>query len=99
CLDQSQPLGVITAAENGLPPGALFAIPPYRLLDAGFEILLGPPAQLAFELRGVDGITPVMAGTVGDEADQPPARPIESRRDPVEQIADRFHDMQIGALV
>ena len=35
-----------------------------HLLDACFERMQGPPPKLAFQFRGVDGISEVMAGSI-----------------------------------
>jgi len=45
-------------------------IPADGLLDSRLEILLRPPAELALELAGIDGIAAVVAGTIRHETDQ-----------------------------
>ena len=49
------------------PPGLVLDVPVDRLLQALGEVgVRRPPAQLALELRAVDGVAAVVAGTVGD---------------------------------
>ena len=49
------------------PPGLVLDVPVDRLLQASGEVGVGrPPAQLALQLRGVDGVAAVVAGAVGD---------------------------------
>ena len=49
------------------PPGLVGDVPVDRLLEPLGEVGVGrPPAQLALELRAVDGVAAVVAGTVGD---------------------------------
>ena len=49
------------------PPGLVGHVPVDRLLEPLGEVGVGrPPAQLALELRAVDGVAAVVAGAVGD---------------------------------
>ena len=49
------------------PPGLVGDVPVDRLLEPLGEVGVGrPPAQLALELRAVDGVAAVVAGAVGD---------------------------------
>jgi len=49
------------------PPGLVLDVPVDRLLEPLGEVGVGrPPAQLALELRAVDGVAAVVAGAVGD---------------------------------
>ena len=49
------------------PPGLVGDVPVDRLLEPLGEVGVGrPPAQLALELRGVDGVAAVVARAVGD---------------------------------
>ena len=49
------------------PPGLVLDVPVDGLLQAPGEVGVGrPPAQLALELRRVDGVAAVVAGAVGD---------------------------------
>ena len=64
------PLGAV-AGLGGLlgraPPGLVLDVPVDGLLQALGEVgVRRPPAQLALELRAVDGVAAVVAGTVGD---------------------------------
>ena len=64
------PLGAV-AGLGGLlgraPPGLVGDVPVDRLLEPPGEVGVGrPPAELALELRAVDGVAAVVAGAVGD---------------------------------
>ena len=63
-------LGPVTGLGGLLgraPPGLVGHVPVDRLLQALGEVGVGrPPAQLALELRAVDGVAAVVAGAVGD---------------------------------
>ena len=63
-------LGPVTGLGGLLgraPPGLVGHVPVDRLLQALGEVGLGrPPAQLALELRAVDGVAAVVARAVGD---------------------------------
>ena len=74
CLPCLSPLLLALCAVPGLggllgrpPPGLVGHVPVDRLLQAIGEVGVGrPPAQLALELRRVDGVAAVVAGAVGD---------------------------------
>lgn len=52
---------------GGAPPGLVGDVPVDGLLQAPGEVGVGrPPAELALELGGVDGVAAVVAGAVGD---------------------------------
>src|SRR5262249_52097167 len=60
----------VRAAHHPFPPGAPVHVPAHRLLQPLLEGAAGLPPQLAADLRGVDGVAPVVPGPVGDELDQ-----------------------------
>ena len=74
CLPCLYPLLLALGAVAGLggllggaPPGLVGDIPVDRLLEPLGEVGVGrPPAELAPELGGVDGVAAVVAGAVGD---------------------------------
>lgn len=74
CLPCLSPLLLALCAVAGLggllgraPPGLVLDVPVDRLLEPLGEVGVGrPPAQLALELRAVDGVAAVVAGAVGD---------------------------------
>src|SRR5215471_571341 len=90
---------LVTAVEDRLPPGAVVEIPAHCLLEPGLEGLRGMPTELLLDLRSVNGVPSVMSRTVRYEGDQ--AAPRRTRRSlhPVEQIADRCHDMNVGSFI
>ena len=74
CLPSVSPLLLALCAVARLggllgraPPGLVLDVPVDRLLQALGEVGVGrPPAELALELGGVDGVAAVVAGAVGD---------------------------------
>src|SRR4029077_12180676 len=96
---EADALGFVAAVENGLPPWPVLQIPGDGLGDPALEILFGTPAQFNFDLRSINGVTPVVAWAIGDKRDQASARSMRGGFQPIEQLADRLHDVQIGALV
>ena len=74
CLPCLSPLLLALRAVAGLggllgraPPGLVGHVPVNRLLEPLGEVdVRRPPAELALELGGVDGVAAVMAGAVGD---------------------------------
>ena len=56
-------MAVVAAAHPGAPL-AVIQVPAQGLLDAAAEIVPRLPAQFMPDLRRVDGVAPVMAGTV-----------------------------------
>src|SRR5205823_14344648 len=71
---QTEPLAAIGPAHHALPPAAMVEVPAHGGAEAVVEIVPGPPAQLAPDLRGVDGVALVVPRPVGDEFDQPLVR-------------------------
>ena len=60
--------------EAAAPPAFVGEIPGDGFIQAGLKGFAREKAQLGFHARGVDGIAPVVAGAVLDEADQACAR-------------------------
>ena len=88
------PLGAV-ARLGGLlgraPPGLVGHVPVDRLLQALDEVGVGrPPAQLALELGGVDGVAAVVAGAVGD--------PVEVLGVPPHSLQDHAQDRDVVLL-
>src|SRR5690606_36592960 len=65
----SQTCELMGAVEDVRGPGFVFEIPLHGLAEAGDVVLRGGPAELGFDLGGVDGVAQVVAGAVGDEGD------------------------------
>ena len=62
------------------PPGLVGDVPVDRLLEALGEVgVRRPPAELALELGGVDGVAAVVAGAVGDPVEVLGVAPMASR--------------------
>lgn len=68
------------------------------LRESALEILARPPSELAFDLAGIHGVAKIVAGPIGDEADQVATRAGRARRDHIDQIADALHHTEIGAF-
>ena len=61
---------------------------------------LRPPAKLILNLRGVDRVTPVVAGTILDIGNKPPPRTDPGiRAKLIEHIADRRHHVDVRPLI
>src|SRR3954453_17737479 len=60
----------IAAVHHRSPPELMGEIPLDGLSDAGLERFSGRKAQLALDLRGVDGIPAIVSRSIPDEADQ-----------------------------
>jgi hypothetical protein len=72
----------------------------HGLADAGGEGFGRLPAKLPLDLARVDGVTPIVAGPVGDVADLfAVGFAVGTRTQFVEQRADRMDDFEIGLLV
>ena len=82
------PLCVITALKDRTPPVTALEIPRNGFFNAGFKALAGVPAKLGFNLRRVDGITPVVARPVMDESYQRASGRAFAGRQAVQMIAD-----------
>ena len=93
------PVCLISTIENWAPPVAALEVPANGLFNAGFEALPRAPAKLRFDLRGVDGVTPVVARPIADKRYKRASRLSFAGRQVVKMIADRLDDMQVCALV
>src|SRR5712691_11863889 len=95
----AEPGAAVTLRPDRLPPPAVVEIPGDGLPQTGLEALARLPTELAAQLCRIHRIAPVMAGPVGDKADQAGMRAMRrSRQQLVEQVADRGHDFEVGAL-
>ena len=72
--------GLVGAAGHLAPPVFMVEIPLHGPAEAVVEIDAAPVAEFAGEFAGVDGVAVVVAGPVGDEADQRAAGISGSRR-------------------
>lgn len=62
-------LEAIGAIENALDPCGVIEMPADSLAEAALKILLRSPAELSLGAPGVDGITKIVTGAVGDVSD------------------------------
>src|SRR5712691_7154941 len=95
----AEPGAAVAFRPDRFPPPAVVEIPRDGLAQAGLETLARLPAELAAELCRIHRIAPVVAGPVGDKADEARVRPMgRGWRELVEEAADLGHDLEVGAL-
>ena len=90
-------MAVVAAAHPGAPL-AVIQVPAQGLLDAAAEIVPRLPAQLMPDLRSVDGVAPVMAGTVFHQSNQVTVISL-ARLKFVQAVADQVDDIDVAPLV
>ncbi len=91
------PVGATLHVRN---PLRVVQVPLHRLANAGFEGFGRTPAQIAFNLARVNGVTPVVAGAVLHESDlRFIAAAVGLGAQLVEQRADGVHDLEVGLFV
>src|SRR5690554_2435391 len=66
----AEALALVAAVLHAAAPFLIIQVPLHRLADAGLEGLFRPPAKLALDLVGVDGVAQVVAGAVCHVGDQ-----------------------------
>jgi hypothetical protein len=92
----AEPFAGITLLADRPPPPFVGEIPIDGARETGLEGFLRLPAEIAFDLRGVDGVAPVMARAVGDETDlvtitpAARARPFLSSRSQIVSTTERL---------
>src|SRR6266567_3337182 len=87
------------ATQRGPGPGLVLDIPRDGAADAVGEPDLRAPAELALDLRWVDGVAEVVARPVGHELDElVVAAATRPRRDAVELGADGAHHVDVALL-
>src|SRR5260221_9655090 len=57
---------VRSRTRDGLAPGAVGEVPAHGFFQAGRERFARPPAQVACNLGMIDGVPPIVAGTIRD---------------------------------
>src|SRR5262245_6249470 len=93
---EPEPLAAIGAAHDALPPGAVVEIPAHGVAQALLERTPRPPAELARDLGGIDGVALVVARPVGHELDQLGVRAVDGvGQHVVEQGADRAYHVDV----
>ena len=104
---QAQAFAVVLAARDRLAPGPVREVPGHGLIQAFLERVAGREAELAGELRRVDGVALVVTGPILHEHLQVviPRRPgrlqarvLRRRRGQFERVAERLHHVEVGAL-
>jgi hypothetical protein len=66
----AESLEAIGAVEDTLDPRGVIEIPADGLAEAALEILLRGPAKLGAGAAGIDGVTEVVTGSIGDVGDR-----------------------------
>src|SRR3954471_11180615 len=104
---QAEPFAAVAAGLYGLAPGAMAEIPAHGGAQPFLEALSWRPAELAPDLRVIDGVAAVVAGTVGDEgleravggdAAGGEGGGAGRRAHALERVADGVDDLQVGPL-
>src|SRR2546423_4866911 len=70
CDSTAQPFQPVCPLDDRFPPVAVLEVPRHGCAQAIFEGALRSPAQLPADLRAIDGIAPVVTGTVRHGADE-----------------------------
>ena len=52
----------------------MIKVPRHGFTQSAYKLLIRPPSKLAADFRGVDSVTAVMAGAVGNKSDELAAR-------------------------
>ena len=77
-----------------------FQVPVYGFHDAGFEVLIGLPAEFGNNLGGVDGVASVVSGAVGNEGHEFfILGAVFARTAFIQNGADLVQDLEIVALI
>ena len=95
---ETQPPAVIAALHGALPPMGILEIPVHRGLEPALEGRARAPSRAHAGHGRIDGIAQIVAGPVGDEADQALARAGAVGPAAIEDGADRAHHLEIAAL-
>src|ERR1043165_6231411 len=96
---QPQALSLVAARPDVLQPVHVLEVPPDRADDARFEGFLRSPAQLGGHATGIDRITQIVPGPVGDEGDQALVCPRWIRADAIQGPADQLDDVQVAPFI
>lgn len=80
-------------------PLLILEIPCDGFLDPFFELQRGLPAQFVLELRGVDGVSQIVTGTVRNECDQVVRGAFWGAQQPVDRLDDHPHKVDVAPLV
>ena len=67
---QATAAGGVMFRQERLPPGAIVDVPLHRRQKPRFKCVPRLPAEFGLQLRTINRITEVVAGTVGDKGDQ-----------------------------
>src|SRR6516164_8157387 len=67
---EAKALAAIDTLTERLPPIGAIEIPTNGFFNAGLKSLMGAPSQLFLQPAGIDGIAPVVARAIGDEANK-----------------------------
>src|SRR5678816_2848774 len=65
-----------SARPHVLDPRLMVEIPTNRFPQSGFETILSFPPEFLFDLRRINGVTAIVAGTVRNKSNQAPGRAV-----------------------
>src|SRR5579862_7820437 len=98
CWDP-QALAAINTVSDALPPRAVGQIPFHGLAQTGFEGFLRLPAKFGGNSCGVDCVSQIMPGTIGNECDEGLTTSYGlAGSEFIQQCANRLNDGQVGPL-
>src|ERR1700730_15533175 len=97
-MSESQSLAIVAAGLDGVAPVTVRDIPFDGLAQAAIEGARRCPAELSPDLRRVNRVSPVVAGSIGHEGLERAIRHPRRLR-LVERLADAVDNLEIGALV
>src|ERR1700722_10807000 len=78
----------VTSAGYVADPILIFEVPAHSLADSTLKRFTGTPAEFAFDLTCVHGVTAVVSGTVFHERDQFTPRSSAATSDLIDKVAD-----------
>src|SRR5476649_442783 len=89
----------VLARSNFIGPHLIVEVPLNRLGQTRLEGLRRLPAEFAFKLSRINCITAIMARAIGHVGDLVTIRTTCLGLEPVEQVSQRMHDVEILLLV
>ncbi len=85
--------------RDGPDPRLILQIPLHGFANTGLKGVSGTPAEFAVDFRGINGITTIMTGAVGDEGDEAAGVSTDFRLKLVDEIAHELHEVKVRLLV
>src|SRR2546422_7577322 len=95
---QTEPAAIVATRLHLLAPVAMLEVPAHGLSQAALERVARRPSELAANLRRVDRVPAIVAGTIGHERLQPAAA-FSLGLQLVDDIADAIDDVEVRSFV